>query len=193
MMSGAVTPPPAPCPMSNAARSPPARARCARAGPCGVSISTTSSSLSSALASEPARMEAMQEPSSDLVRVDKWLWAARLVKTRPLGAEAVKGGRVQINGHAAKPSKDVRPGDRLELTTGPVKVTVVIKGTAERRGPASLAQQLYDETAESIAGREAYAEQRRLEAQAMAQTPSYYDRGGRPTKRDRRRFETDRE
>ncbi|HEY6757996.1 MAG TPA: S4 domain-containing protein [Baekduia sp.] len=135
----------------------------------------------------------MQEPSSDPVRVDKWLWAARLVKTRPLGAEAVKGGRVQINGHAAKPSKDVRPGDRLELTTGPVKVTVVIKGTAERRGPASLAQQLYDETAESIAGREAYAEQRRLEAQAMAQTPSYYDRGGRPTKRDRRRFETDRE
>jgi ribosome-associated heat shock protein Hsp15 len=135
----------------------------------------------------------MQEPSSEPVRVDKWLWAARLVKTRPLGAEAVKGGRVHINGRAAKPSKDVAPGDRLELTTGPVKVTVVVKATAQRRGPASLAQQLYDETAESVAGREAYAQQRRLEAQAIAQTPSYYDRGGRPTKRDRRRFEADRE
>jgi ribosome-associated heat shock protein Hsp15 len=138
-------------------------------------------------------MVAMQQPSSEPVRVDKWLWAARLVKTRPLGAEAVKGGRVHVNGRAAKPSKDVGPGDRLELTTGPVKVTVLIKATAERRGPAALAQLLYDETAESVAGREAYAEQRRLENQAMAQAPSYYDRGGRPTKRDRRRFEAGRE
>jgi len=138
-------------------------------------------------------MHGMQVPSSEPVRVDKWLWAARLVKTRQLGAEAVKGGRVHINGRAVKPSKDVGPGDRLELTTGPVTVTVVVRATAERRGPAALAQQLYDETAESIAGREAYAQQRRLEAQAMAQTPSYYDRGGRPTKRDRRRFEQDRE
>jgi ribosome-associated heat shock protein Hsp15 len=135
----------------------------------------------------------MQEPSSEPVRVDKWLWAARLVKTRQLGAEAVKGGRVHVNGRAVKPSKDLRPGDRLELSTGPVKVTVVVRATAERRGPASVAQTLYDETAESVAGREAYAQQRRLEAQAMAQTPSYYDRGGRPTKRDRRRFEQDRE
>ncbi len=135
----------------------------------------------------------MQQPSYEPVRVDKWLWAARLVKTRPLGAEAVKGGRVHVNGRAAKPSKDVGPGDRLELTTGPVKITVNVKATAERRGPASLAALLYDETPESIAGREAYAEQRRLEAQSMAATPSYYDRGGRPTKRDRRRFEADRD
>jgi ribosome-associated heat shock protein Hsp15 len=135
----------------------------------------------------------MPQPSFEPVRVDKWLWAARLVKTRPLGAEAVKGGRVHVNGRPAKPSKEVGPGDRLELTSGPVKVTVNIKATAERRGPASLAQQLYDETPESIAGRAAYAEQRRLEAQAMAAAPSYYDRGGRPTKRDRRRFETDRD
>jgi ribosome-associated heat shock protein Hsp15 len=138
-------------------------------------------------------MGGMQEPSAEPVRVDKWLWAARLVKTRQLGAEAVKGGRVHINGRAVKPSKDVAPGDRLELTTGPVKVTVVVRATAERRGPASLAQQLYDETADSVAGRAAYAQQRRLEAQAMAQTPSYYDRGGRPTKRDRRRYEQERE
>lgn len=135
----------------------------------------------------------MQQPSHEPVRVDKWLWAARLVKTRPLGAEAVKGGRVHVNGRPAKPSKEVGPGDRLELTSGPVKITVNVKATAERRGPASLAQQLYDETPESVAGRAAYAEQRRLEAQAMAAAPSYYDRGGRPTKRDRRRFDSDRE
>src|SRR4051794_2342351 len=190
-MSGAVTPPPAPWPISRTARAPSARATCARAGPCGVSISISSSS--SAIAPDPARMDGMLEPSSAPVRVDKWLWAARLVKTRQLGAEAVKGGRVHVNGRAVKPSKDLRPGDRLELSTGPVKVTVVVRATAERRGPASVAQTLYDETAESVAGREAYAQQRRLEAQAMAQTPSYYDRGGRPTKRDRRRFEQDRE
>jgi ribosome-associated heat shock protein Hsp15 len=117
------------------------------------------------------------------VRVDKWLWAARLVKTRSLGAEAVKGGRVHVNGRAIKPSKDVRPGDRLELTTGPVRIAVVVRGTAERRGPAADAALLYDETAESLAGRERYAAQRRLDA-AMGT-----DRGGRPTKRDRRRFE----
>ncbi|HMJ32805.1 MAG TPA: RNA-binding S4 domain-containing protein [Baekduia sp.] len=117
------------------------------------------------------------------VRVDKWLWAARLVKTRSLGAEAVKGGRVHVNGRAIKPSKDVKAGDRLELTTGPVRIAVIVRGTAERRGPASEAALLYDETAESREGREAYAAQRRLEAAAGT------DRGGRPTKRDRRRFE----
>jgi ribosome-associated heat shock protein Hsp15 len=121
--------------------------------------------------------------SSAPVRVDKWLWAARLVKTRALGADAVKGGRVHVNGRTIKPSKDVRPGDRLELTTGPLKIAVVIRGTAERRGPASEAALLYDETAESLAGRERYAAERRLAA------ASGTDRGGRPTKRDRRRFD----
>jgi ribosome-associated heat shock protein Hsp15 len=124
----------------------------------------------------------MADPSAP-VRVDKWLWAARLVKTRSLGAEAVKGGRVHVNGRAIKPSKDVKPGDRLELTTGPVQMAVIVRGTAERRGPASEAALLYDETAESRDGREAYAAQRRLEAAAGG------ERGGRPTKRDRRRFE----
>jgi ribosome-associated heat shock protein Hsp15 len=127
-------------------------------------------------------MAAMAD-GTEPVRVDKWLWAARLVKTRSLGAEAVKGGRVHVNGRAIKPSKDVRPGDRLELTTGPVRITVVIRATAERRGPASVAALLYDETAESLAGRERHAAERRLAAAAEG------DRGGRPTKRDRRRFE----
>ena len=128
-------------------------------------------------------MSAMQEPSPDPVRVDKWLWAARLVKTRALGAEAVKAGRVHVNGVAIKPSKDVRPGDRLELRNGEVRREVLIRATAERRGPATLAAQLYDETAASIAAREEHAAQRRMTQ------PIHPDAGGRPTKRDRRRFD----
>jgi ribosome-associated heat shock protein Hsp15 len=116
------------------------------------------------------------------IRVDKWLWAARLVKTRALAADAVKAGRVQVNGVAAKPSKDVRPGDRLELRTGPVRMNLIVRGTAPRRGPASEAARLYEETAESRDARERHAEERRLARQDGGE-------GGRPTKRDRRRLE----
>jgi ribosome-associated heat shock protein Hsp15 len=123
------------------------------------------------------------EPSGTPVRIDRWLWAARLVKTRPLAAEAVKGGRVHLNGQAIKPSRDVRPGDRLELTIGQVRREVVVRGTAERRGPASEAQLLYEETPESVAARERLRVERRLE-QPVAPTT-----GGRPTKRDRRRYD----
>jgi len=115
--------------------------------------------------------------------VDKWLWAARLAKTRSLAADAVKGGRVHVNGRAAKPSKEVGPGDRLEITMDQVRWTVVVRGTAERRGPAAEAALLYEETAESREGRERQAAERRL---ASASRPDF---GGRPTKRDRRRFE----
>ena len=125
----------------------------------------------------------MQEPSSEPVRVDKWLWASRLVKTRALGAEAVKAGRVQVNGKPIKPSKEVRPGDRLELRNGPLRRAVLIRATAQRRGPASAAALLYDETAESIAAREEHAAQRRMNQ------PIHGDAGGRPTKRDRRRLD----
>lgn len=121
----------------------------------------------------------MDEP----VRIDRWLWAARLAKTRPLAAEAVSGGRVHVNGAAVKPSRDVRPGDEIEVTTGQVRRTVVVRGTAVRRGPAPEARLLYEETPESIAARERHAQDRRLAAQAAP------DPGGRPTKRDRRRLE----
>ncbi len=119
------------------------------------------------------------------VRIDKWLWAARLAKTRALAAEAVKGGRVHVNGHAVKPSKEVGAGDRLEVTLGQgTRLVVVVRGTSERRGPASEAQLLYEETAESREARERIAAERRLAAEQVA------DRGGgRPTKRDRRRFD----
>ena len=118
-----------------------------------------------------------------MVRVDKWLWAARLAKTRSLAAGAVSGGRVEINGQRVKPSKEVRPGDEIEVTTGPYRRVVIVQALAERRGPAKEAVLLYEETQESIAARERLAAQRRLEAAPRPQP------GGRPTKRDRRRLD----
>jgi ribosome-associated heat shock protein Hsp15 len=117
------------------------------------------------------------------VRVDKWLWAARLVKTRGIAAEAVKGGRVHVNGQAVKPSRDLRPGDRVEITASAVRRTVVVRALAERRGPAREAALLYEETPESIEAREQAAAERRAAGQSAVNL------GGRPTKRDRRRYE----
>ena len=117
------------------------------------------------------------------VRVDKWLWVARLSKTRGLAAEALKAGRVEINGVVAKPSREVHPGDRLEIRSGSVRRVIEVRALAERRGPAAEAARLYEETPESIKAREARAEERRLAR------PAFDDAGARPTKRDRRRFE----
>src|ERR1700755_2343109 len=88
------------------------------------------------------------------VRIDKWLWAARLVKTRALAVDAIRGGRVKLNGYPAKPSKDVKPGDRIEFSQGVIRMEATIKGTAERRLPAADAQLLYAETEESRTERE---------------------------------------
>jgi len=118
------------------------------------------------------------------MRIDKWLWTARLFKTRALAADAVKGGRVHVNGVAVKPSREVGPGDELELTIGPVRRTVIVRGAAERRVSAAEATRLYDETAESVAQRERLAELSRL-----AGTVNH---GGRPTKRERRRYDAGR-
>jgi len=115
------------------------------------------------------------------VRLDKWLWAARFYKTRSLSAEEIDKGRVRLNGQLAKPSRDVKPGDTLELRIGPVLRTVVVRALSGVRGPAPVAALLFDETAESVALRAAAAEQRRL-APEPAQSLSQ----GRPTKRDRR-------
>ena len=115
------------------------------------------------------------------MRVDKWLWTARLFKTRGLAAEAVKGGRVHVNGLAVKPSREVAAGDELELTIGPVRRTVIVRGTAGRRVSAAQATTLYVETEVSVAERERQAELLRLGGPV--------DLGGRPTKRDRRRFD----
>lgn len=115
------------------------------------------------------------------MRVDRWLWTARLFKTRALAAAAVRGGRVHVNGVAAKPSREVGPGDQLEITVGPVRRTVIVRGMAERRVSATEAAKLYEETEQSVAERERRQEQRRLGGPV--------DLGGRPTKRDRRRYD----
>jgi ribosome-associated heat shock protein Hsp15 len=117
------------------------------------------------------------------VRIDKWLWAARLHKTRPLAARAVSGGRVHLNGVPVRPSRLVRPGDLLELTQGQLRMSVIVTGTAERRGSATDAARLYEETEESRQARELHVAQRRLAK------PPGVELGGRPTKRDRRRYE----
>ena len=114
------------------------------------------------------------------VRIDKWLWAARLVKTRALAVDAIRGGRVKVNGAPAKPSKDVKPGDELEFTQGAIRMTVTLRGTAERRLPAAGAQQLYDETEDSREQRE-----QRLAEMRMTR-PQGVDRNARPTKKERR-------
>jgi ribosome-associated heat shock protein Hsp15 len=72
------------------------------------------------------------------VRIDKWLWAARLVKTRALAVDAIRGGRVKVNGQPAKPSKDVKPGDELEFSQGAIRLHATIRATAERRLPADV-------------------------------------------------------
>jgi ribosome-associated heat shock protein Hsp15 len=120
---------------------------------------------------------------NDPVRADRWLWAARLMKTRSLAAEAVKGGRVHVNGRAIKPSRELRPGDEVEITAGPGRRTVIVRATAERRGPAREAALLYDETPASVEARERAAAERRAAGQSVVNL------GGRPTKRDRRRYE----
>ena len=117
------------------------------------------------------------------VRIDKWLWVARLMKTRTDAADAVKGGRVRVNGETVKPSRDVRVDDRLDITKGTVRMSVVVRALAERRGPARDAALLYEETEESRMAREAQSAERRLAR------PPVKNLGGRPTKRDRRRYE----
>lgn len=118
---------------------------------------------------------------SGKVRLDKWLWAARFYKTRGLSCEAIDKGRVMVNGQVSKPSRDVKPGDVLELRSGPLVRTVVVLALSGVRGPASTAALLYDETPESVTLRLAQAEQRRL-----APEPALALVQGRPTKRDRR-------
>jgi ribosome-associated heat shock protein Hsp15 len=118
------------------------------------------------------------------MRVDKWLWTARLFKTRALAAGAIKGGRVHADGVAVKPSREVGPGDELEITIGTVRRTVIVRGAAERRVSAAEAANLYEETEQSVAERERQAELRRLAGPVNL--------GARPTKRDRRRYDAGR-
>ena len=118
---------------------------------------------------------------SDRVRLDKWLWAARFFKTRSLATEAVAGGKVEVNGEHAKPAKAIKPGDEVRVRLGPFEHTLMVRALSERRGPASVAQTLYEETAASREGRERIAAQLKLAPAAFV-----YEEKGRPTKKDRR-------
>jgi ribosome-associated heat shock protein Hsp15 len=120
----------------------------------------------------------------EIMRLDKWLWCARFYKTRSLATEEISKGRVTLNGQAAKPARDLRCGDIVAMRQGPVTRTVTVRGLSGARGPAPVAQQLYEETAESIALREQAAEQRRLAPEPAATLVE-----GRPTKRDRREID----
>ena len=118
---------------------------------------------------------------TETMRLDKWLWCARFYKTRSLATEEIAKGRATVNGQAAKPARDLRCGDTVALRQGPVARTVLVRALSGARGPAPVAQLLYEETPESIAARERAAEQRRL-----APEPAAALQEGRPTKRDRR-------
>lgn len=125
----------------------------------------------------------MNTPQSSM-RLDKWLWCARFYKTRSLATDEIDKGRVTVNGQAAKPARDLRCGDTVALRQGVIARTVTVRALSGMRGPAPVAQQLYEETAESISAREKAAEQRRL-----APEPADARHDGRPTKRDRRDME----
>lgn len=120
----------------------------------------------------------------DSLRIDKWLWCARFFKTRSLAAGEISKNRVTINGHVAKASREVRCGDSVTFRQGATLRTVLVRGISGARGPAPVAQQLYEETPESISAREQTAEQRRL-----APEPANTLKDGRPTKRNRRDIE----
>ena len=128
-----------------------------------------------------------KKPPTSL-RVDKWLWAARLYKTRSLASAAIDAGHVKCGGHALKPAREIRSGDMLEVTIGSLRRSLVVRRIATQRGPASEAATMYEETPESLARRAASEAARRL-----APTPGS-KRGERPTKKARRlihRFRTD--
>lgn len=118
------------------------------------------------------------------MRLDKWLWAARFYKTRSLAVEQISKNRVTVNAAAAKASREVRVGDTVALRQGNVPKTVRVMGLSAMRGPAPVAQQLYQETAESVAERERLAEQHRLAPEPTSTIALQHD--GRPSKRDRR-------
>src|SRR5687768_6609592 len=124
----------------------------------------------------------MGNETPDRVRLDKWLWAARFYKTRGLAADAVDVGKVDVNDVRAKRAKMVQVGDAVRIRQTPFEHVVIVRGVSERRGPASVAATLYEETAESKAKRAALATQ-------IRSMPSGDWDTGRPTKRDRREIE----
>jgi ribosome-associated heat shock protein Hsp15 len=121
--------------------------------------------------------------SNDRLRLDKWLWAARFYKTRTLATEAIKGGKVHLNGQRVKPSHGVETGYRVRIKRESLEQTVIIKELSDKRGPAKQAQALYKETEESIQSRDKHSQERQAMFAAMP-----YHATKRPSKKDRRKI-----
>lgn len=118
--------------------------------------------------------------ADDRVRLDKWLWAARFYKTRSLAADAIAGGKVQVNGDRVKRARPVEIGDEVRIRSGPYEYQILVRSLSGRRGPAAAAAQLYHEKPESRAAREALA------LQLKSLHSAFVPERGRPTKKDRR-------
>ena len=125
----------------------------------------------------------MSDREEGQVRLDKWLWAARFFKTRALAAEAVEGGKVQVNGDRPKRARPVQPGDELRIRLGPYEHIVMVRALSDRRGPATAAAALYEETEASRAARE----ERSVQLKSLHSL--FGPEKGRPTKKDRREIE----
>ncbi|MDH5258184.1 MAG: S4 domain-containing protein [Gammaproteobacteria bacterium] len=119
------------------------------------------------------------EADANGVRIDKWLWAARFYKTRRLATEAIQGGKIQLNGSKAKASKLVNEGSVVTISQGGLERTVIVKVISDKRGPAAVAQTLYEETIESLRLKEIYKEQ-------MKSASNFIHTEGKPNKKDRR-------
>jgi ribosome-associated heat shock protein Hsp15 len=117
------------------------------------------------------------------MRLDKWLWAARFYKTRSLAQQAIEAGRVRLGGERIKPSREVRPGDLLVVRVQELEWEVSVRRLSERRGPATEARSLYEESEQSGRRREALLAERKLMVEPARALQ------GRPTKRDRRTLE----
>lgn len=129
-----------------------------------------------------SRTHQKSDAQTDAVRIDKWLWAARFFKTRSLASDAVKGGKVEIDGHRAKPSSAVRAGQRLHISKGETAFEIDVAAVSEHRGPASEAQALYTETEGSRQRRSERAAERRASRLSMPRPTS------RPDKKQRRQL-----
>ena len=121
----------------------------------------------------------MQRSTPDTVRLDKWLWAARFFKTRALATEAINGGHVHLNGVRPKPSRPLKVGDSLTIRRGQDEYEVVVQALSDKRGPASVARQLYQEDEQARLRRERLAEERRLQAAAEPRPARRPDKKGR--------------
>lgn len=122
------------------------------------------------------------QETADRARLDKWLWAARFFKTRSQATQAVNGGKVHVNGARAKAGRGLKVGDRLNVTKRELHFELSVRELSERRGSATVAQTLYEETRESVAAREQAAMQRRQVHNSMP-TPDH-----KPDKRERRQL-----